>query len=160
MVLGYNIGSTKNGPPVDSSAVVSSSDRGRESAMVVSTSAAAWRLTLLLCHASVLLSETQGFTPAAGAGSGDRYQTQQQRSQQSELKVTCHAHRRALLAPLEATPQHKQLDGDDVWWEGEIDPWTDAESRVRRLARQKGGHTRTKRVRGRRVRAAKHPGCT
>lgn len=105
--------------------------------MVGPITAAAWRLALLLCHASVLFPETQGFSPAAtgaaGAAAAAAAAGSYGRHQAQELKLKYDSHRRQLLAavtPLAATRQREQLD-DSVWWEGEVDPWVDAGSRVR-----------------------------
>lgn len=99
---------------------------------------AAYR-ALPTCHSLaifLLLSEmtAEAFTGVTGGSgpTGNRHQ------KHCELKHECSSAvvemgrdrgRRALL-PLDATPQHKQQD-DGVWWDGDVDPWTEAASRVR-----------------------------
>lgn len=88
-------------------------------------------LALLACHALGLLSEmtVQAFTLASGSGSssssGSRHRHHRQRA---ELKKRTR-YRSRTVAALWSVPQEGNPDGD-AWWEGDIDPWTEAENRV------------------------------
>lgn len=92
-----------------------------------------WRLLIGICHASVLLFEmtAQAFAPAGRTTSSTGYRHHKHHRQ--ELKHSsspCPDHRLPATTRLRATPQQSELDGD-IWWDGDVDPWTEAKSRVR-----------------------------
>lgn len=90
--------------------------------------AAPLALSLLACHALGLLSEmtAQAFTLASSTGSSSS--SNRQHHHRGELKKHTR-YRTRTPAALWAAPQGGYPDGD-AWWEGGIDPWTEAESRV------------------------------
>lgn len=92
-----------------------------------------WRLSIGLCHASALLSEmkVQAFAPAAGRSTGTSSKAYRHHKQELKHRSSkSHERRRPSTTRLEATPQQSYMDGD-VWWDGDIDPWTEAKTRVR-----------------------------
>lgn len=109
--------------------------------------AAPLALSLLACHALGLLSDmtAQAFTLASSSSSRNRHH------HKAELKKHTR-YRSRTAAALRAAHQEGYPDGD-AWWEGDIDPWTEAESRVSVWG---GEHTRQHpRVRGRSCTAVK-----
>lgn len=93
-----------------------------------------WRLSIGLCHASVLLSEmtAQAFAPAGHTSSSTAmYRHHHKPEFRHSSRSPSLDQRRPATTRLEATPQQSDPDSD-VWWDGDIDPWTEAKSRVRR----------------------------
>lgn len=97
-----------------------------------------WRLSVGVFHAFLVLSEmmAQAFSPASRSSSGGsstgyrHHQPQLKHSSRSGSSSASQDPRRPATTRLEATPQDSELDGD-IWWDGDIDPWAEAKSRVR-----------------------------